>query len=280
MDLAAAIQQVADLAQKAAQKTEIINLSDVEPDSSIYGIVDREGKLTKLKAAAPPRCDDLKSVDQVADYISAIATEEFTGVAAGETSGRVPVVWVCEDQVVVVLDEASCDAVPPAAHLSLTTTPEWRTLVDLSNGREMMSQRDFIQKLRIDLADVLTDSAKALIKAVRILRWSSGASTDAAVTRNRESLGSNLEAGVVAEAGDIPEEIVLSVRPFDDRAVQNRVSIKCAIETHPSEHALQLIPLPGELRRGMDLAVKSIQDRLSSECDCPVFYGRKLLNNG
>lgn len=269
--LAEAIAKVTDLAQQAARKTEIVNLNAVEPDQSIYGIVDLEGRLTKVKAEPAPRCDDLKSIDQVADYISAIIE--------GEERTQVPVVWVCEDQVVII-DEASRHACPPSAHLALKPTPEWVTLTKLSTERKRMPQPEFISLLRIDLADVLTDAARALIKAVRILRWSSGESTDAAVTRNRESLGSNLEAGVVAEAGDIPEEIVLDVRPYDDRAIATRVAIKCAVETHPATHELQLIPLPGELRRGLDRAVLCVQERLTADCECPVFYGRKLVNNG
>ena len=79
-------------------------------------------------------------------------------------------------------------------------------------------------------------------------------------------------AEVRGNAGDIPEEVNLDVRIFNDQALKGRFRIRCAIEIDVTVGQFALIPLGSGLDGILDEQMAGLRELLGG-LECPVFYG-------
>lgn len=251
------IQKTALAAGEADGKLALVS-PPAEP-KHVYLAIKPDGSYEKLEAEPAPRAHTLASLDQVAPY-------------AEEKGGESTVVWYDESGVTVILDDRTRRDV---ARLKFETTPQFQRVVRLDVERPAFSQRDFRKLIRIDLA--------GCFESPRLLTWVSdvrfGTATNAAgnLRNERESLGRDIDAQAVSSAGEIPDEVPLSVRIFADPALAGRQGIRCVFDLDVQSQEFRLIPLPLQVRSAIDCELAYIGEKLTGELDgldVPLFRGR------
>lgn len=244
--LAEALEFLTDLAEKAQAP---VRVDPADPRAIHYAI---GGRVVTLPV--PPSSREHKPA--TLDDLIALASrsEDEGGNAEGDGT---PVVWYDEDAVVVVFDDA-CHRVETAT-LTLQYSDAFARLMALRAERPWFEPKPFIRLLRVDLAGTLAPGE--LLERVRRVRFENGQTTTVESARVRESLGREIVSKVDA-AGEIPEEVTLSVPVFKTPGEGERHPCRCAVEVDPALGRLQLLPLPDEIERVTGLAVASIGDRL------------------
>lgn len=168
-----------------------------------------------------------------------------------------PVVWYGEDAVVLVIDDAGYRVETATLHMQYSDA--FARLMSLRAERTWFEPKPFVRLLRVDLAGTLAPGE--LLERVRSIRFEAGSVTTTESARTRESLGREIRSKVDA-AGEIPEEVTLSVPVFKNPGETDRYPCRCAVEVDPAMGRLQLLPLPDEIERTARLAVTSIGGRL------------------
>lgn len=267
MDLSAAIEAIQNLAVQAAgveKSAAVIKLPD-EP-AGTYGLLipndDGGVAFQKVFADPPPRKHALLSVDQVGEFVTDVE----------ERIACLPVVWYGPTAVIVVMnDQREANRVGRAT-VQLVPTPQFAKLRELEKGVKF-GQKQFVRLLRCELADCMNDGLAPLLRAVKTLNFSAGVKGSGRIDHGQESLGREIEASVTSTAGPIPDEVVLSVRIYNDPVMKVRRPVKCMIEVDAAENTLCLQPLPGQLDDAIQAEMEHLGTLLHSVVKRPVFFG-------
>jgi hypothetical protein len=182
-----------------------------------------------------------------------------------------PVVWVGDERVVLILDDDGHRI--ERCTVNLQTTHEADLVADLASTFEFRGQRPFLRLLRFDLAGVL--DSPALVEAVRSVRFENGTTVTAEKQRDRESLGKSIVSKVQSAAGEIPDEVGLTLRVWRNPGLDERFALRCAVEVDPALGQFSLQPFPGELDRVVNLALADLAATIRDQLDksIPLYRG-------
>lgn len=266
------LQHITSLARDsvaAKDRVAIIKLPDEPP--GVYGVIYPDGTLERNYADPPPRNHQLLSVDQIPGIVEAFSAYEVSN-GAGELRKQHPTVWLSPTSVIVLEDDHAESLRLSKAVCPLKWTPEFAFLKSCSERDNELSQKEFIRKLRILLADALGEQLDSVVKVMRDIKFGSRSEGAGSVQRGKESYGKSIEAQVYSEVGQIPEELVLSVRVFDDPALKVRYPLRVALEIDTAANTFSLLPSQQAITNLLDEALGGIRDLLG-KIDCPVYYG-------
>ncbi|MEO1063772.1 MAG: hypothetical protein AAFZ07_20330 [Actinomycetota bacterium] len=264
------LEKIQDTAVKASGADGKLQVVDLPGPPGTYALVKPSGHHEVRRAEPGARCHQLRSVEEVGGFVTE-ATERLGGVS--------PTVWYDEDGVVVVLDDGPGEHREHRCEVVLDWSPEFRLLRALGGldggSPRALSQRELIVTLRTRFAACLDDAGRELIRVLRTIRFSDVSGGNATVETGRESLGRDLESEVRSEAGDIPDEVVLDVRIFDDPALQRRQTVRCLLEINTREVTFELLPYGDEVERVIEDQLVAIRTLLEAGLDgIPVYAGR------
>lgn len=240
------LQQSAAAAVKAADRTAILSVP--EDDDGRYYLLTTDAPPKLVTPEAPIVRGLLGSIDQVA--------------ACAALYGA-PLILINQARVEVKFDTR--DERPQYA-ANLERSQQMMLLVKLANNATFR-QREFLDLLRVQLAGALDEAGERLIAFVRKFRVDTNDQMTAELKRDRESLGRSVHSEVQSEAGDMPEQITVSVRVFTDRACQWRVPIRCLVDFSTQDHVFRLIPEPESLSDAIDDTLLAIGDRITADVE-------------
>ncbi len=192
---------------------------------------------------------------------------------ARREDNKFPVVWHDDSGVALLTDDADRrDAVT----FPLTPSERFETLAMLAEDKPTFDQAKFIRLLRVDLG---LDNLKIVAK-FRRLDWSLSDDGGGDVQHGANKVSKSVMAKVQG-IDELPDELDVQVPVYQQTGERQTYIVKCAIEIDTLNRLLQLVPLPDELERVIDLAQASIHDRLTAalgEIDgqqvIPVYYGK------
>jgi hypothetical protein len=255
--IAEAIQSISALTSRAAEPKRL----PIDDPRHVDFVVN--GEVKSFDVPASPRDHEL---GQLADLVA--LANRFAEDGEGP-----PSVWYSEDAVVLVIDDAGHRV--ERARLPLVVSDVFARLVALrrSPREAWMEQKPFVRLLRVELAGTL--DPVELLNAVRSLKFSSTAEARGEVRRAQESMGREINSRVDA-AAEIPEEVRLLAPVYKTAGEDERFPVRCTVEVEPAEGRLQLLPLPDEVERVRQAAVRSIGERLAAALDAkvPAYYGK------
>ena len=239
-----------------------VELLDVPGDPRHYMIVSADGTHTIAEKSPPPRVHSLDTIDAVIEYVTWAETN-LTGD---------PTVWFDGETIRVILDDADDSQRINRVSCELAYTPTWKKIDWL--GEQWLAQKAFVRLLRITLADAATESSQQLLRVARVLAFSNSSAGHGKVEHGRQSLGLDIEEEVKSEAGEIPDEITLNVRIFDDPRTTRRFEIRLAVDINAREGTFNLCPVPGSVEEALEDQVNTIGGWLDHELpDVAVFRG-------
>lgn len=253
----------------AKEKVAILELPKEPP--GVYGVILADGTFEKHYAEPQPRDHKLLSVDQIPSMVADFAGREVSN-ADEIFRNQEPSVWISPASVIVLEDDTAESLRNSRAVCHLRITPEFAFLKSCSERDNELSQKEFIRKLRIVLADALGEQLDSVVKVMRDIKFGSRSEGAGSVQRGKESYGKSIEAQVYSEVGQIPEELVLSVRVFDDPALKVRYPLRVALEIDTSANTFSLLPSQQAITNLLDEALNGIRELLG-KIDCPVYYG-------
>lgn len=256
-DTVALIQETAVKASGAINKVAIVT-PECEPDH-VYLVVKPDGTCDRREAGPEPRAHRLAGIDQVVPFVAAKMTANT-------------VVWYDRDGVHVVLDDTTRRDV---AILKFVYTSQFARVMLLDVDRPGFTQKDFRKLIRIELAGCF-DSPR-LLNWVSDVRFGAASNTAGNLRSDRESLGKDVDAQAVSGAGEIPDQVPLSVRVFDDPALVERQGVACVFDLDVQAQQFRLIPLPLEVHSAIERELLYVREKLGDELEklgVPLFRGR------
>ena len=178
-----------------------------------------------------------------------------------------PVVWHGERGVTVVLDDGDRRDL---VEFPLTFSERFNVLTDLRAKRPLLDQRAFIRLLRIELG---LDNL-AVVGQFRKLDWALGDEGSANVAHGMERMGNQITARMQG-VEELPDALDVAVPVYQQAGERDPYIVRCSVEIDVQNRRLQLIPLPDELERIVQLAQASIRERLDNELaeGIPTYYG-------
>ncbi len=195
---------------------------------------------------------------------------------AAEDLGATPVLWVNAGQVQVVIDDLKKESPRPLIVYRFQQTTEYQLLQRLSRGEpQLYEQKPFIRMLRTEIWDCLDGSKRdGWVKIFRSMKSQEGATGKADIGVGRQSLGRDIAQAVTSEFGDIPEQITLSVRLFQDTALVARQNVVADIDVTPNTFKFSLQPLQSDMNEALENEVSDVVKFLRAElADMPIFRG-------
>ena len=250
------IQETAVKANGATGKADLIHPAQ-EPEH-VYYLVTPTGKPERVEAAPEPRGHAIVTCEEVCEFVDMHKSDSTA-------------VWFGRDAVVVLLDDTTRR---DRAELTLIQTPQLKLLAELGATARNLEPKKFRRMLRVDLGDCLNDLT--LLNWVSNFKASSGSATQVMLGKSKESLGREVQEAAVNESGECPDEILLSVRVFDDPGLTIRRPIRCAVDVDISggEAQFRLSPFPLEIHKAIEDEVLNIGQLLRSTLtDVKVFRG-------
>ncbi len=252
-----------ELIQETAQKAQKAQLLDIRGDGRT-AYVQLDGKLQMVPIEPAPRNHLVCSLADLLAFAERCRDDDTAD----------PVVWPANDEVVLIINDADRrDRVT----FSLEQSEPFEALWTLRKSRPTpLDLRSFIRLLRITLG---LDNQR-VVDQFRKLEWKLQDGTSAEVQHTKESMGKAIMAEVQG-VDDLPDELVVQVPVYRDAGERTPIDIACAIEIDARNQTLELMPLPGEVERALQLAQADIQGRLMSALppaeneasDVPVYYG-------
>lgn len=242
-----------------------------------------DGKVLVVNASGDYRIFDqvrernhtIGDIQSVIDWVK-YAVESVKTADGGKSA---PVVWVSPERIQIVTDDLTNKASRDSVVYNFQKTNEYKILLELANRQEPNSyqQKSFVRLLRTQLWDTLDFSQREIwIKQFRSLRSTESGSAKSAIGSSRQSLGRELDEQVNSEFGEIPDSLKLSVRLFQDPALEQRQPIVCDLECTPSTFNFTLQPIQSDLAEALENEVsdiiKLIKDGVGK--DVQVFRGK------
>lgn len=269
-----ALKFLAEQAQAAAGatgKVQVLQLPGLpEGTGFVYG---PDGKIEEIAVPRPWRQHTLLSVAEIPAHLA--HWEKLHDSDTEDAYLPHPAVWYCPDQVAVVLDDNPDSHRRDLITCPLEYTDAYRLLQRCADGHQRAwEQKEFIRVLRTTLWDCLGDQAGSLLATLRTVSGMSRTSVESDQQKDRSNMGVSVEKEIKSKHGDIPEEVVLHVRVYQDPSLQTQRRIRCALESDPQSLQFWLIPLAGQLEDALHAEMAFISQLLDSELDAPVFYGR------
>lgn len=242
--IADAMKYLAGMATEASRPMPV----EIHDPSKLAFLVGRE--IVEVPRPVPARVHTADDIDTLVSLANRWAVSE-------------PVIWVNEDDAVLVLDDLSGHRVNTVT-FALDWSEKFARVRELAETKPWLEQKAFIRLLRIELAGTLPPVM--LLDRVRKLRFESGQVTTQESVKNRESMGRQVTAAASGD-GEIPESVTLEVKVF--RAGES-FPVACSVDVDPSRGLLQLAPLPDEIDRVTRLAVASVADAIERAVDKSV----------
>jgi hypothetical protein len=278
---------LAERAASASGKLAIIPVPN--SPTNRYLIVQPNGDYVDEEPPLAPRSTALQSVDQVGLF----------ALHARDRLGCEPVIYYSPGGVETSLCDGSMDLHRERSVCPLKATKVWSLLNAWQEKPDSAwkQHREFIRELRVTFGDSFGPGVlDRLLDSIGQLDFIQGERAQSVAVRNRESMGREVASEVKSLKGDIPEEVLLSVRIYRDPVLLRRHSIRCLLETDPQNGRLALIPLAGQLDEALDIEMSGLGDMLRSsvgssrrltgpdsetteeeaaaEWSIPVFYGQ------
>lgn len=253
-----------ELIQETAQKAKAARLLDI-PGDGRTAYMQLGGELQTVPIKPAPRNHRVCSLEDLIAFATRCRDDDTSN----------PVIWHADDEVVLIIDDADRH---DRVTFSLTRSEPFEALWSLRNRTKpgALDLRLFIRLLRI----VLGLDNQGVVDQFRKLEWKLQGDTSAEVRHAKESMGKSIMAEVQG-VDDLPDELVVSVPVYRDVGERTPIDIACAIEIDARNQTLELMPLPGEVERAVQLAQADIEGRLldtlqvddSPEPNVPVYYG-------
>ena len=273
-----ALKFLTELGAKAAGSGGKAHILEHPTDRTLRYLVTPE-ETTLLDPTPPDRNHRLYSIVDFAPLIQRLGKSHFSA-AEGITEEIVASVWVWGNlakegrataKVIAILDDQPDSLRADRATCQIETTDEFELVRSLVGKN--LDQRAMRELLRVQLADC--DVPKALIEWVSKIDWTNDRKTQSELRSGRESLGADIKLAAVSTAAEMPEEVRLMVRVFNEPTQLERSPIVCAFSADPKTQTLSLQPRGNVLQLAYDEALGSIRaelvDRLGDAF--PVYMG-------
>jgi len=232
------------------------------------------GKGSEYVLAVPNAID--RKIHRLVDLVDLLrARHEGAFIGAGITvpDGDIPNVLnvANEGSVVyfnaqnVVYQETPGDLRGLTAHMPMVLTPEMKWL--MNDSVKSYEHKEFVRILRIILRNALP--AGNLLAIVREAKFNTNAVASSVQQVSRQSFGRDVQAEVIGLQA-IPEEVTLTVQPFEN--LKNKFKVMCAIEIDASTSSFKLTPYPGELVDAVDGAMDVVRNSITMFV--PAYYGQ------
>lgn len=236
-----------DLIDEPDADTELYLVTANGQDGLHSEVVDIRGK---VPAAFPPRIPDRRTVTDSASFLAEVARRPLLeGLST---------VWGNRDkgQVSVIYNELERDANTDYTRrndvltLQFVADPDWATLFRTADGR-FHTQVEFGDLIESAGHLITSHPAAEIVEIVDSVRASSKGSFESNIKRATGSVNLTYSEEVSAKAGtatrqlEIPREITLSARPFEDYPL---IEIRCWLRLNISQGqlGLGLFPQPYE----------------------------------
>lgn len=259
-----ALTLIQETAKKSVAVYEVEALSDSRNNYVFNGT-----EILRYPKAPPLRSHTVHSLADLVNY----ALGKPPVIAAGEAiydESRNPVVWHGENNVTLILDDTDRrDTVV----FPLTFAEKFQVLQLLHKEKPYYTQQDFIKLLRFRLG---LDNSR-VVAQFRKLQWEAGSTLNSQINRGDARLGKNIIEKVEG-VDELPEELDVPAPVYAQTGEREQYNVRCGIEIDTRDQRFQLIPLPDELPRVMDLAQASIHQRLCAALEdsgIPIYYGTK-----
>ena len=174
-------------------------------------------------------------------------------------------VWHNADGVILLVDDSDRrDFVA----FKLALSKPWRTLQHLDDDEPALDQRRLIRVLRHDLG-----LGEHVVGPFRRLDWTTQANGVGEVQRTRDRMGRDVNAEVSGTA-ELPDEIQVHVPVYDVKGERDTEQVMLSLDIDVPAQRFLLVPRPGELALAVDRRQDDIHERLESELEIPVYYGK------
>lgn len=257
-------------------------VDQVEADSLLYlvtansenglatEVVDVRGK---VPAAFPPRAPERRTVTDTASFLAEVARRPLLqGLST---------VWGNRDkgQVSVIYDELGADATTDYTRradvltLQFVADPDWATLFNAADGR-FHTQLEFGDLIEQAGHLITSHPAAEIVEIVDSVRASSKGSFESNIKRATGSVNLTYSEEVSAKAGtatrqlEVPREITLSARPFEDYPV---IEIRCWLRLNISQGQLGLGLFPQPYQHLVRDAWTRVTGELAEALGVPVY---------
>jgi hypothetical protein len=254
------VDAIADLARKAegsAGKAHFLEIPD-DPNGDLL-LIKPDGSYELFQVPCDPRSTTLLSVDQIAPF----------ALNAIYNWGSRPNIYYGPSAVTVRLEDSSL--VPSnagKAHVNLGYSQQFTELQKWSvdHNKAFHGHKRFMQLMRLVFATCLEPSAlKATLDAIGGWVIEESEKTGSVVARGREQLGKEVKAELRSVKGEIPEQLTLQVRVFNDPALLRERRIRCSLEIEPTNGGqFALIPEADEIDRAIDEEMKDLGELLQA----------------
>ena len=243
------LKEALELIQETAQQAQAAQLIDIADVRMAHYQIGSEVKDFEI----PPMPRD-HAVNSLQDMIAYVAENKSA------------VVWHGTDGVIAILDDLDRrDRVT----FALAFSQRMETLRKLAKEKPTFDQTKFIRLLRIDLG---LDNT-AVVAKFRKLDWENGDKARGDVKHGDARLSREVIAKVEG-IDQLPEEIRVPVPVYRQAGEREEYEVLCAVEIDARNQTFQLLPLPDEIERVIDLHQADIRSRLDADLTCPVYYGR------
>lgn len=233
-------------------------------------VVDVRGQ---VPAAFPPRTPDRRTVTDTASFLAEVTRRPLLqGLST---------VWGNRDkgQVSVIYNELGTDATADYTRrndvlaLQFVADPDWATLFNAADGK-FHSQLDFGDLIEQAGHLITSHQAADVMEIVDSIRASSKGSFESGIKRATSSVNLTYSEEVSAKAGtatrqlEIPREITLSARPFEDYPV---IEVRCWLRLNISQGQLGLGLFPQPYQHLVRDAWTHVTGELSEALGVPVY---------
>lgn len=252
-----AMEWLSDLSNRA-QKDRVIR-PEAEPDH-IYYLRHSDGSLERRDAELLPRRHELYTLE---DLVDAIKRYRGGGTTVFAGNGRITALLADDD------DARGRGRVG----MELVFSHQFTKLRELDQRRGMISQKAFIDLLRIDLAGCVSVDTIDLFKS---LKHTTSGETESSVSASAQQVSKKVLLECRSGGKDIPEQIFVNVSVYDNVPAVEQVVVQCVVSSDLANMQFALIPMAGEVSRGLritDAAIVSELQRLLGE-DAAVLAGK------
>ncbi|SKO20137.1 DUF2303 family protein [Mycobacteroides abscessus] len=233
-------------------------------------VVDVRGK---VPAAFPPRAPERRTVTDTASFLAEVTRRPLLqGLST---------VWGNRDkgQVSVIYNELGTDATADYTRrndllaLQFVADPDWATLFNAADGK-FHSQLDFGDLIEQAGHLITSHQAADVMEIIDSIRASSKGSFESGIKRATSSVNLTYSEEVSAKAGtatrqlEIPREITLSARPFEDYPV---IEVRCWLRLNISQGQLGLGLFPQPYQHLVRDAWTHVTGELSEALGVPVY---------
>ncbi|SHP83630.1 DUF2303 family protein [Mycobacteroides abscessus] len=233
-------------------------------------VVDIRGK---VPAAFPPRAPERRTVTDTASFLAEVTRRPLLqGLST---------VWGNRDkgQVSVIYNELGTDATADYTRrndvlaLQFVADPDWATLFNAADGK-FHSQLEFGDLIEQAGHLITSHQAADVMEIVDSIRASSKGSFESGIKRATSSVNLTYSEEVSAKAGtatrqlEVPREITLSARPFEDYPV---IEIRCWLRLNISQGQLGLGLFPQPYQHLVRDAWTHVTGELSEALGVPVY---------